>query len=59
MVKRYREGRLERSPAGDSEAESAFCEFVADAVVKYERGMSATRLSARLEGRLGGDFLRE
>ena len=43
MVKRYREGLLERSPAGDSEAESAFCEFVAEAAVKYERGMSATR----------------
>ena len=42
MVKRYREGRLERTPSGDSEAESAFCEFVADAAMKYERGMSAT-----------------
>ena len=42
MVKRYREGRLERSPAGDSEAESAFCEFVADAAAKYEDGMAAT-----------------
>ena len=42
MVKRYREGRLERSAAGDTEAEGAFCDFVAEAVEKYERGMSAT-----------------
>ena len=42
MVKRYREGRLERSPSGDSDVESAYYEFVADAALKYERGMSAT-----------------
>lgn len=42
MVKRYREGRLERTPSGDTEAEGAFCEFVADAAAKYEDGMAAT-----------------
>ena len=42
MVKRYREGRLERTPSGDTEAEGAFCDFVADTAAKYEDGMSAT-----------------
>ena len=42
MVKRYREGRLERSSAGDTEAEGAFCAFVAEAAAKYEDGMAAT-----------------
>ena len=53
MVKRYREGRLERTPSGDSEAESAFCEFVADAAMKYERGMSATHFQNGPESRPG------
>ena len=42
MVKRYREGRLKHSPAGDSESEGVFCKFVADATGKYERCMLAT-----------------
>jgi len=42
MVKRYREGRLEHSSSGVTEAESAVCEFVADAAAKYEDGMAAT-----------------
>ncbi len=42
MVKRYREGKLERAPSGDTGAESAFCDFVTEAAARYENGMSAT-----------------